>query len=393
MKSNKYNFLIFLINPFVGAINYLFSFKKNRDYSIVWLLFSFLFGFFFISNEGSDYYTYLQRFEMVSNFNLNEFISFLKNQIDYISWIILYVFSLTKISFNFIWGILSLIYGFIILKIINNLKTFVEVKKIQETNFFKIVLLTFIFAISLYLLYNFRFWFGAFFIILGFTYFLLGNDKKMLLCLVFALFFHFALLPLVILFLIVRYIRINVNILAVICIVTIFSDFTEIIIRNTNLFFADQLGNRINYIGENYNELYKNNLRNLNFYVFGAQKLLYYTILFFMFINFKKINLKSKFEKIFLSIFFIFFSYVNLIITMPLSDRFERIAIGIGLLTILLIPFKSKPKYNILLYVACLFFIVVEFRKYIDFLNVGLFMPTGLASFFYEESAFMFFLR
>jgi hypothetical protein len=388
VKKNKYNFLIFFINPFIGAISSLFYHQNKKNFnSFLWLFFSFLFGFFYIPvSENSDYYTYFDRFEVVSKFNLNEFISFLKDQIDYVSWLVLYLFSLIDVSFNLVWGLISLIYGFLVLKIIGNIKKYYELNNITFTIFKKVLLLAFIFVSSLYLIYNFRFWTGTLFIFLGITYIPTGNSKKMLLSFLIASLFHFALIPSVIVFLMAKYIRINLYILAVLCICTLFFDFTDILIEYITNIFEQNLGARVSYISDNYVESYNEHLNSINFYVYGFEKILYYTILFTIILNLRKINLNaSKFEKIFISIILLYYILINSLFNFPLSERFVKIAVGVGLLSLLYIPFKFKIKYHKLLYVTCFLFILVECRKYFDSLNLGLFLPTGISSFFLDN--------
>ena len=387
MKNSKYNFLLFFMNPIIGAFSALFYYQKNRKLnSSLWLFFSFLFGFFYIPvSENSDYFTYYQRLELISKFNLNEFISFLKDQVDYVSWIVLYLFSLIDVSFNLIWGLISLIYGFLVLKIIRNVKKYYELNNITFTTFKKILLLAFIFVISLYLIYNFRFWVGTLFIFLGITYVTIGNSKKMLLCFFIASLSHFALVPSLIVFLISKYIRINLYILAILCICTLFFDFTDSFIENITNIFEQNLGTRVSYISDNYVESYNENLNSLNFYVYGFEKTLYYTILFTIILNLKEINLKSsKFEKIFFSIILLYYSFINLLFTFPLSERFVKIAVGLGLLSLLYTTIKFKIKYHIPLYITSFLFILVECRKYFEVLNPGLYLPTGLSSFFFD---------
>ena len=389
MKNSKYNFLLFFINPTIGALSALFYYEDKRKLnSSLWLFFSFLFGFFYIPvSETGDYFTYYQRLKLVSEFDLNDFISFLKDQIDYVSWIGLYLFSLIDVSFNFIWGLISFIYGFLVLKIIRNVKKYYELNNITLTNFKKIILLAFIFAISLYLIYNFRFWVGALFLFLGITYIFLKNNKKMLLCFLCACLFHFALVPSVIVFLTAKYIRINLYILAILCICTLFFDFSGLLIENITNIFEQYLGTRVSYISDNYVESYNNNLNSLNFYVYGFEKILYYTILFTIILNLKELNLKSsKLEKIFFSIILLYYSFINLILAFPLSERFVKIVVGLGLLSLLYTTIKFKIKYRTLLYFTCFLYILVECRKLIETLNPGLFLPTGVFSFLFDSS-------
>lgn len=387
MKNSRYNSLLFFINPFIGAISALFYCKGKKNLnSFLWLFFSFLFGFFYIPvSDTGDYFTYYNRLELVSKLNLTEFISFLKDQFDYVSWIVLYLFSLLDVSFNLIWGLISLIYGFLVLKIIRNVKKYYELNNITFSTFQKVLLLTFIFVTSLYLIYNFRFWIGTLFIFLGLTYISIGNSKKMLLSFFIASLFHFALIPSVIVLLMAKYIRINLYILAVLCICTLFFDFTDVLIENITNKFGQYLGTRVSYVSDNYVESYKENLNSLNFYVYGFEKILYYTILFTIILNLKEINLNSsKFEKIVISFILLYYSFINLLFIFPLSERFVKITVGVGLLSLLYTSFKFKIKYHILLYVTCLLFIIVEFRKYAEVLNPGLFLPTGLSSFFFD---------
>jgi len=388
MKNTRYNSLLFFINPFIGAISSLFYYKGGKNLnSLLWLFFSFLFGFFFIPvSETGDYFTYHNRLELVSKLNLTEFISFLKDKLDYVSWIVLYLFSLLDVSFNFIWGLISFTYGFLVLKIIRNVKKYYELNNITFTNFKKILLLAFIFVISLYLIYNFRFWIGTLFLFLSITYISLENNKKMLLSFFIASLFHFALVPSVIIFLIAKYIRINLYILAILCICTLFFDFTDFFIENITNIFEQNLGTRSSYISDNYVESYSENLNSLNFYVYGFEKILYYTILFTIILNLKEINMKSsKFEKICFSIILLYFSFVNLLFNFPLSERFVKIAVGLGLLSLLYTTLKFKIKYHIPLYITSFLFILVECRRYVEVLNPGLYLPTGLSSFFFDH--------
>tara|TARA_B110000027_G_C15955179_1_gene227325 strand:+ start:168 stop:410 length:243 start_codon:yes stop_codon:yes gene_type:complete len=80
----------------------------------------------------------------------------------------------------------------------------------------------------------------------------------------------------------------------------------------------------------------------------------------------------------------LYYSFINLTLALPLSERFVKIVVGLGLLSLLYTTIKFKTKYHTLLYFTCFLYILVECRKLIETLNPGLFLPTGVFSFLFD---------
>lgn len=385
----KYVVLFFLLNPFIGANYALLNVKNNKRLSsIIWLLFCFLFGYFYIiPADGGDYHTYLNRFNMISRLNFIGFLGYLSDKLDFISFLFLYILSFITNNFQLVWGLISLFFGYLVLKIFINISRFVDEKILFSPHLFKITSITLIFIASLFLLYNFRFWIGANLIYLGISYYLLGNTKTMYLCFLFAVLTHFSLIICVLLILFVIHQNVKINYLI------IFSLLSIVIGQLGLLSLAEYipqsiLDSRGHYLTDESIQNYQNVSRNVNWYVFGVEIMLYYTVLFFIILNIKNIKLINDKKKISLaSMVLLSYSFANLIVTLPLAERFRRIALFIGILYLFLTSFAMKTKCNGLVYAICILFLIVETRKIFDNLNLGLIIPTGVPCFFLEDTS------
>jgi hypothetical protein len=394
MKERKnYAILLFILNPFIGANYALFNLNKNEQlYSIIWLLFCFLFGYFYIAPAEGDYYTYLGRFNTVSNLSFDQFLDFLTNQVDYLLYVALYLFSFITDNYMLLWGLISMTFGYLILRTFININSLVIEKSVSNTLLYKITFLTLIFIASLYLVYNFRFWIGANLIYLGLSYYLLGNRKKMYLCFLFAALTHFSLIFFVVIILAGIYYRFNINYLITGCLLSIMIGQLDIL-KLVNYIPDFIMDSRSVYVSDEHITNYQNYRDNVNWYVFGLEKLLYYVSLFFIILNLKNIKLLGNKKLIGLaSIVFIAYTFVNLIITLPLAERFRRIALFIAILYVFFTSFTIKTKYNGLIYVVGILYIIVETRKIFDSLNLGLMLPTGVPSLFIEDTSVFDFL-
>jgi hypothetical protein len=395
-KKKNYNIVLFLFNPFVGAIYALFDLKNNKSSStFLWLLFCFSFGYFYINQVGGegDYYTYLGRFNTVSNLSLTQFFDFLINELDFLQYIILYLFSFLTKDYNTLWGLISLTFGYFILKIFKNLNILVNNKPTSSPYLHKITFISLIFITSLYLVYNFRFWIGASLIYLGVTHYLLGNKNRMLLCYFFAAITHFGLIVIILIIVIATYLRLSLNILALL---SISSLFLGQLFAFKNIIFLPEyiMESRGEYLTDEYTDSYQVYRQTVNWYVFGFEKLLYYVSLFYILLNLKVLKqIRDEKMKWLISIILMVYTFVNLVINLPLSERFMRVAMFLGILFVFLSSFSSvKFKYKPFLYILCIGFIIIEIRKIAEALNLGLVLPTGLVSLFIDDTSVFSFL-
>ncbi|MCZ4319930.1 EpsG family protein [Aequorivita viscosa] len=387
-QKKNYAVLLFLLNPFIGANYALFNLKKNKQLnSMLWLLFCFLYGYFYIAPSDGDYYTYLSRFNLVSKLNFHEFSDYLSTQVDFLIYIILYLFSFIADSYDILWGLISLTFGFLILKTFININSLINEKSKISPALIKTTLITLIFISSLYLVYNFRFWIGVVFIYLGLSYYLLGLRKKMYVCFIFASVTHFGLIIFVLILLAGILYKFNLKFLVALSLTSIVIGQlnTNEIIKYIPDFIMDTRGGYVSDENITNYQLYRNNV---NWYVFGFEKLLYYSTLAFVILNLKSINrIDNKRIMGLASILLLSYSFVNLIITLPLAERFRRVVLFIAMLYILCVSITTKTKYNLVLNGICIFYIIIETRKLMGSLNLGLILPTAVPSLFIEKTS------
>lgn len=166
MKSKSPHKVLFLISPFLGLPIYLFEIYKNRKFSP--FLISIIFGllsFMYIPMENNDKAYYLLLYKDYGYYNFNQFLyHLLDDKTDFIFYTAIYLFAWLKISYAYIFYILTSITVYNIFYIFNIHATKLNLNKKYFFLFFLILL----FSFSLpHLLSGIRFYLGGSFILLG----------------------------------------------------------------------------------------------------------------------------------------------------------------------------------------------------------------------------------
>lgn len=385
--DSRYFFLVWLLNPFFGAIMLFKNFKLNKNI-FPYLILSFFFGIsFVVSTHGGDSERYAAALDKYhkNGFTLYQVIETFYDeegaQLD------IYQQTVTWLVSNFtgnpkpLFAIFAIVFGFFWFKslIIVRENVIVPMKGLIAITFLFLVLLNPIWNIN-----GVRMWtaIGSFFY--GFLLIHVENKKKGWFFILLSIFIHFSLILSVALYFLVRLIPAkNINVLFFLYLISFFLGeldlgFVRGIFELVPNFFQSKRG----YVSDEYIEVISENQDKFNLFVVLARSTLKYIILticslIFYYIKIKKIKHNDLTFKFFvLALPFLVFS--NLASSVPSGIRFAVLSNLIAASTFLFF-FNYKIKINIFIKSALILSILLVniFSIRIGIESIGIFLFIG----------------
>lgn len=195
VKSFKRNLLmVFLLWPFVALIKAIEHYGKPFSKKIIMLFFA-VYGFSFVLDPSMDGERYANRLKVAYNQPFSSFYEQLfglyETSVDFLQPLITYIISRFTDSYNVLFAVYALIFGYFYLKSID----FV-IKKIKpgKSLVSKIYIVLLVGLIPIFNINGFRMWTAAWIFILGALHVVWNKDYKFLILCLFACFMHFSFL-------------------------------------------------------------------------------------------------------------------------------------------------------------------------------------------------------
>lgn len=380
--SNIYNFILFLIWPFLAFLIACLNFSHSTS-KIIILGFFLLYGLTFYLNPAMDgqrradnlkeFYNVPFEKRLVSIENLY------KETLDFVEPLLMYIVSRITDFHGALFALFALIFGSLMIYYLNNMYVHLSLNKNLNALLF-FALLVVINPISE--INGFRMWTAAWVYAVGTMIFIKENRKLGVFFAAFSIFIHFSFIPLVVFLLIYFFLGNRTLLYGILAILTFFV--AELDIQQVRS-YASLLGaaseNKISaYTNEEYIEKISE-LQGQSVWFVSLKNLgiKYLTIVSLILIFFKtKGNFKNSLTECFYSFSLLVLSFANLSSLLPSGGRFMIVFYIFGFSAILLYyvyehSSNTIHKLNLLGLPVIFMFILFSFRLFSDSASVYLF--------------------
>lgn len=197
-SEKSYHLIYFLLQPFFTLLYYLKNFKKPHAKNVMWL-FTIFYGFTFaigVESEGNDIVSYVAQVPLLNRMNLdwNGFLTYYvtSGEADILRVLLSYIVSLFTANGFYLVIIFGVIYGYFFSR---NMWYILDRLEGKTKFFTKILILCLFLVIPVWNLNGFRFWTAAHVFLYGLLPFLFeGKRKSLVWCVITPFVVHFSFL-------------------------------------------------------------------------------------------------------------------------------------------------------------------------------------------------------
>lgn len=403
--DNKNFFILWLINPFIGAI-YVFRNLKEHTSILPYLLLSIFFGIsFVVSTTGADSQRYAAQLLEYHESNeslptiLSEFYSDESSSLDIYQPIITWIVSVFTSNAKVLFAVFALVFGYFWFKNLVIIRSHLSVSLVGLTLFtFLLLALT----NPIWNINGVRMWTAVGIFFYGVLLLNLQHSRKGWLFLIMSMFVHFSLSIALALYILYQVIPTkNKNILFVIFLLTFF--FGELNLEVLRGYFEQLPGfaqSRKSYLNDETAELAKEDNQQYAIHVVIAQTLAKYsvvvmTIIVYFYSVYKKKELSKNLD-VFFKLGLIFGSFSNLAASVPSGGRFLVLS---NLLLLTAFLFFLNQKFDIpialrkLLTFSLAFIIIFKVREGLDYVGISFFAGNPIVNFFIIDTPVIDFIK
>ena len=387
MNDSVYKWIFFFISPFFSMVFSFLDFTSANAKNIFWAFCTF-YGLTYaigIESSSSDITRYVLELQLLfqqDQYSIADIINYFiaSGEVDILRTILSYIISRFTDSQPVLTMVYGFIFGFFFSRNIWYIFSFIGQKL---TLLEKILILSLILVVPIWLLGGFRMWTAFHVFLYGLLPYILENRKKSLLFVYLSFLVHFSFLVPIFILLIYFVLGNQIKLYFFIFIISIFITNVDVTIVNryVELYMPTLLVERTSsYRGEDKVAQLKENIENStkNWYAIWYRKIMSWALIlilfyFFLFAN-PLIKFISEWQKLF-SLTLIYYSIANVLMNLPSGGRFLSISIFLTLTMLILYlnQFKNDSKLKSLLLVlspSFLLFIVVSIR--LSFYNTSI---------------------